>query len=72
MAEKTFFDTLPKSFEDVPVDAEHDNAIATGPFLEAAESLSPLFGTYIQCNSPIDFQSNAQLIPSLSFKMLHS
>ena len=46
MASKSFFDTLPKSFDDVPIDAEHDNAIATAPFLEAAESLSTLFGTY--------------------------
>lgn len=41
----TFLDTLKKSFADVPVDKEHDNAVATTEFLEAAESLTTLFGT---------------------------
>lgn len=40
----TFLDTLKKSFTDVPVDKENDNAIATSEFLEAAESLATLFG----------------------------
>ena len=40
----TWFDTLNKSFVDVPVDASKDNAIPTGDFLEAAESLTTLFG----------------------------
>ena len=40
----TWFDTLKKSFADVPVDAAHDNAIATKDFLDAAESLTTLFG----------------------------
>ncbi|ORY18952.1 glycolipid transfer protein domain-containing protein [Clohesyomyces aquaticus] len=39
----TFFDTLKKSFTDVPVDALTDNAISTTEFLEAAESLVTLF-----------------------------
>jgi len=39
----TFLDTLKKSFADVPVDKEHDNAVATTEFLEAAESLTTLF-----------------------------
>ncbi|KAF2127711.1 glycolipid transfer protein-like protein HET-C2 [Dothidotthia symphoricarpi CBS 119687] len=39
----TFFDNLKKSFNDVPVDASKDNAIATTEFLEAAESLITLF-----------------------------
>jgi hypothetical protein len=43
----TFFDTVKKSFVDVPVDASKDNAISTTEFLEAAESLSTLFGTWI-------------------------
>ncbi len=40
----TFFD-LPgkRSFVDVPIDESKDNAIATTPFLEAAEALSGLF-----------------------------
>ncbi|KAH9871131.1 hypothetical protein J1614_006705 [Plenodomus biglobosus] len=39
----TFFDTIKKSFEDVPIDASKDNAISTTEFLEAAESLTTLF-----------------------------
>lgn len=42
----TFLDTLKKSFTDVPMNKEKDNAIATTEFLEAAESLTTLFGTY--------------------------
>jgi hypothetical protein len=41
----TFFDTLKKSFVDVPLDKDSDNAISTSEFLEAAESLTTLFGT---------------------------
>lgn len=41
----TWFDTLHKSFADVPVDANNENAIPTSDFLEAAESLTTLFGT---------------------------
>lgn len=44
----TFFDTLKKSFTDVPVDASKDNAISTTEFLDAAESLTTLFGRDIQ------------------------
>ena len=43
----TWFDTLHKSFVDVSVDASKDNAIPTSDFLEAAESLTTLFGTYL-------------------------
>jgi hypothetical protein len=41
---KTFLDTIKRSFTDVPVNKEKDNAIATTEFLEAAESLTTLFG----------------------------
>ena len=41
---KTFLDTMKKCFVDVPVNPEKDNAIATTDFLEAAESLTTLFG----------------------------
>ena len=44
----TFLDTLKKSFSDVPINKEKDNAIATTEFLEAAESLTTLFGTNSQ------------------------
>ncbi|KAL8985257.1 MAG: hypothetical protein Q9205_000993 [Flavoplaca limonia] len=39
----TWFDTLKKSFVDVPVDLSNGNAIPTSEFLEAAESLTTLF-----------------------------
>ncbi|TLS26745.1 hypothetical protein PpBr36_04175 [Pyricularia pennisetigena] len=39
----TFVDTLKKSFVDVPIDADNDNAIGTTEFLEAAESLTTIF-----------------------------
>lgn len=42
----TWFDTLHKSFVDVPVEASNDNAIPTSAFLEAAESLTTLFGKH--------------------------
>ena len=41
----TFIDTFKKSFVDVPVDAANDNAVETTAFLEAAESLTTMFGT---------------------------
>ena len=40
----TIVDTFKASFVDVPVDADKDNAIATTQFLEAAESLTTIFG----------------------------
>jgi hypothetical protein len=45
-ADGTWFDTLKKSFADVPTDAANDDAIATADFLEAAEALVSLFGAY--------------------------
>ncbi|OJJ60548.1 hypothetical protein ASPSYDRAFT_42303 [Aspergillus sydowii CBS 593.65] len=42
-ASGTWFDTIKKSFADVPVDNANDNGIATTEFLEAAESLTTLF-----------------------------
>ncbi|APA13260.1 hypothetical protein sscle_10g080300 [Sclerotinia sclerotiorum 1980 UF-70] len=39
----TFIDTLDKSFVDVPVNKEKDNAISTTEFLQAADSLTTLF-----------------------------
>ena len=41
----TFFDTVKRSFADVDVDTSNNNAIPTSQFLEAAESLTTLFGT---------------------------
>ena len=40
----TWFDTLKKSFVHVPIDAGNGNAVDTTAFLEAAESLTTLFG----------------------------
>jgi hypothetical protein len=39
----TFFDTVKKSFVDVPINSANDSAIPTTEFLEAAESLTTLF-----------------------------
>ncbi|KAI4160657.1 MAG: hypothetical protein LQ342_005496 [Letrouitia transgressa] len=39
----TWFDTLKKTFVNVPIDKTHDNTIPTTDFLEAAESLTTLF-----------------------------
>ncbi|KAG8625740.1 hypothetical protein KVT40_006141 [Elsinoe batatas] len=39
----TFFDTLKKKFNQVPIDESRGNAISTDEFLEAAESLTTLF-----------------------------
>ncbi|KAI6087747.1 het-c [Hypoxylon rubiginosum] len=39
----TFLQTFKKSFVDVPIDADNDNAISTSEFLEAAESLTTMF-----------------------------
>ena len=44
----TWFDTLHKSFVNVPVETNKDNAIPTSDFLEAAESLTTLFGISTQ------------------------
>jgi len=38
-----YFDTLKRSFTDVPLDKSNDNAISTSEFLEACESLTTLF-----------------------------
>ncbi|KAK2741141.1 hypothetical protein FQN57_005743 [Myotisia sp. PD_48] len=40
----TWFDTLKRSFDDVPIDDANDNLISTTEFLEAAEALTTLFG----------------------------
>lgn len=45
----TWFDTIKKSFADVPIDAANDNAISTAEFLEAAEALVSLFGKQLRC-----------------------
>ena len=41
----TYLDTFKTSFTAVPVDAENGNAISTAEFLDAAESLTTMFGT---------------------------
>lgn len=41
----TFFDTLKRSFSDVPIES---GKIATTEFLEACEGLTTLFGMYVQ------------------------
>lgn len=46
-ADGTWFDTLKRSFADVPIGA--DDGISTTEFLEAAESLVTLFG--VSCSA---------------------
>lgn len=41
----TVLDTFKRSFTDVPIDADKNNAISTTEFLDAAESLTGMFGT---------------------------
>jgi hypothetical protein len=41
----TVVQTFRKSFVDVPIDADKGNAVATTEFLDAAESLTTMFGT---------------------------
>jgi hypothetical protein len=48
----TYLDTFKGSFTKVPIDAEKDNAISTTEFLDAAESLTTMFGTYAPLSSP--------------------
>lgn len=40
----TIIQVLKRSFTDVPVDAANGNAVSTSEFLEAAESLTTIFG----------------------------
>lgn len=47
----TWFDTMKRSFAEVPIYTEEDNGIATTEFLEATESLTTLFG---MCNSLLE------------------
>lgn len=42
----TIVDSFKKTFADVPIDADKDNAVGTSEFLEAAESLTMIFGTF--------------------------
>lgn len=50
----TWFDTLTKSFADVPIDTAHDNAIPTTDFLDAADSLTSLFGMSTSSSTQLD------------------
>ena len=43
----TIVQTFKQSFVDVPVDADKGNAVATTQFLDAAESLTTIFGTVL-------------------------
>lgn len=40
----TIVQTFRRSFVDVPINAENGNAVATTEFLDAAESLTTMFG----------------------------
>lgn len=54
----TFLDTLKMSFTNVPVNADKDNAISTTEFLDAAESLTTLFGAYFYLLLTLDLATN--------------
>jgi hypothetical protein len=41
----TWFSTIQRSFEEVPIDTANGNAISTVEFLEAAGALVSLFGS---------------------------
>lgn len=41
----TLLDTFKQSFTDVPIDSNNENAISTTEFLDAAESLTTIFGS---------------------------
>lgn len=47
----TIVQTFRQTFEKVPIDAEKDNAISTTEFLDAAESLTTIFGASVYSNS---------------------
>lgn len=47
----TLLDTFKKSFTDVPIDADKNNAIHTTEFLDAAESLTTMFGRTFPVNN---------------------
>lgn len=50
----TWFDTIKRSFADVPIDAANDDAISTAEFLEAAEALVSLFGELLLLHCMFD------------------
>lgn len=56
----TLLDTFRKSFVDVPVDADKNNAISTTEFLEAAESLTTMFGMPCSCLGIVGERSAAE------------
>ncbi|KAK7996516.1 hypothetical protein PG989_004556 [Apiospora arundinis] len=58
----TLLDTFKKSFVDVPVDAEKDNAIATTDFLDAAESLTTIFDALGSLAAPAESATLQELV----------
>ena len=50
----TYLDTFKGSFTKVPIDAENGNAISTTEFLDAAESLTTMFGMTLTCGCATD------------------
>jgi hypothetical protein len=59
----TFFDQVKRSYTDVPVDAEHGNAVSTSEFLEASESLTTLFGEFNMLNLGSLLLENCRIYP---------
>lgn len=61
----TIVQVLKRSFVDVPVDSAAGDAISTSEFLEAAESLTTIFGTTFPYISPGEQISNTLRCPRL-------
>lgn len=54
----TLLDTFKQSFTDVPINADKENAIGTSEFLDAAESLTTIFGASpFQFNHSLDHRT---------------
>lgn len=71
----TWFDTLHKTFDDVHVQTNNDNGIPTGEFLEAAESLTTLFGeliTLLKCPRSCTRVSSLRLGRCARFNGIHA
>ena len=50
----TWFDTMKRSFADVPIYVEDGSGIATTDFLEAADSMTTLFGMCIEAQNGVN------------------
>jgi hypothetical protein len=71
----TLVSTFKMSFVDVPVNADKDNAISTTEFLDAAESLTSIFGIAVFPRQELPTQSltrHPDVLGSLAFSPVKS